>query len=144
MARTHHHIGQSLVEFALILPLFVLLVIGIFDIGRAFFAYIAISNAAREGARLYTFWPDKTNRANIEAAVYNEIGNNTVVDPAKIDPNIKIQCGDPLVNLPAATTEFCDSEEPIQVTVTYTHDLILSFFFPGPLTLVRSAEMMVP
>ena len=43
--------GQSLVEFALVLPLFVLLLFGILDFGRAVLAYNSISNAAREGAR---------------------------------------------------------------------------------------------
>src|ERR671918_2617172 len=43
--------GQTLVEFALIIPLFVLLLFGILDFGRAVLAYNSISNAAREGAR---------------------------------------------------------------------------------------------
>ena len=141
--RFRHQSGQSLVEFALILPLFVLLIIGIFDIGRAFFAYIEITNAAREGARLYTFWPDKTTVANIDATVNNEIGNNNLVNSKNIE-TIEIQCGDPLTNMPPETINYCPSEEPIIVTVTCTHDLILSFFFSEPLTLVRSAEMMVP
>ena len=51
--------GESLVEFALVLPLFVLLIVGVFDLGRAFFAFIAISNAAREGTRVVQFWPAK-------------------------------------------------------------------------------------
>jgi hypothetical protein len=137
------HPGQSLVEFALILPLFVLIIVGVFDIGRAFFAYIAISNAAREGARIYTFWPDKTTLANMEAAIDSEIGTNSIVDTDNIE-DIKIQCGDPLTDLPAGTLDYCPSEEPIQVTITYTHEIILSFFFSEPITLVRSAEMMVP
>lgn len=41
-----------MVEFALILPLFVLLLLGIFDLGRAVFAYNTINNAAREAGRL--------------------------------------------------------------------------------------------
>jgi Flp pilus assembly protein TadG len=44
--------GQSLVEFALILPIFVLVLVGVFDLGRAVFAFNTISQAAREGARL--------------------------------------------------------------------------------------------
>jgi Flp pilus assembly protein TadG len=44
--------GQSLVEFALIAPLFLLLVFGIVDFGIAFYSWITITNAAREGARL--------------------------------------------------------------------------------------------
>lgn len=44
--------GQSLVEFALIFPILILLLVAIFDLGRAVFAYNSITNAAREGARL--------------------------------------------------------------------------------------------
>jgi Flp pilus assembly protein TadG len=43
--------GQALVEFALILPVFVLLLVGLFDGGRAIYAASAVNNAAREGAR---------------------------------------------------------------------------------------------
>jgi len=43
--------GQTLVEFALILPVFVLILVGIVDLGRAVYAYHTINNAAREGAR---------------------------------------------------------------------------------------------
>ena len=43
--------GQSLIEFALVLPLLLLLVMGIFDLGRGIYYYSAIHNAAREGAR---------------------------------------------------------------------------------------------
>lgn len=44
--------GQSLVEFALIIPLFLLLLVSIFDLGRAVFAYNTLTNAAREGVRM--------------------------------------------------------------------------------------------
>ncbi len=44
--------GQALIEFALILPLLILLLLGIFDFGRAVYAYNTVNNAAREGARL--------------------------------------------------------------------------------------------
>jgi Flp pilus assembly protein TadG len=43
--------GQSLVEFALILPVLLLIVVALFDLGRGVFIYGAISNAAREGGR---------------------------------------------------------------------------------------------
>ena len=39
-------------EFALILPIFVLLLVGLFDVGRLVFAYSTVNNAAREGGRL--------------------------------------------------------------------------------------------
>ena len=44
--------GQALVEFALVIPIFLLLLVAIFDLGRAVFAYNTLTNAAREGARL--------------------------------------------------------------------------------------------
>lgn len=44
--------GQALAEFALILPIFLLILFAIFDIGRAVFIYNGLTNAAREGARL--------------------------------------------------------------------------------------------
>jgi Flp pilus assembly protein TadG len=44
--------GQALVEFALVFPIAILLLMAVFDIGRAVFAYNGLTNAAREGARL--------------------------------------------------------------------------------------------
>ena len=43
--------GQELVEFALILPLLLLLFFGIIEVGRLMLSYNTIANAAREGAR---------------------------------------------------------------------------------------------
>jgi hypothetical protein len=44
--------GQALAEFALVFPIAMLLLIAVFDVGRAVFAYNGLTNAAREGARL--------------------------------------------------------------------------------------------
>ncbi len=43
--------GQTMVEFALILPVLLLVVLGLIEFGRAFFYYTMVSNAAREGTR---------------------------------------------------------------------------------------------
>src|SRR3954451_24324647 len=43
--------GASAVEFALILPLFLLLVLGMIDFGRAYNMQLALTEAAREGVR---------------------------------------------------------------------------------------------
>jgi Flp pilus assembly protein TadG len=45
--------GQSLVELALAVPLLLLIMLGTIDIGRAFFDYVDMRNAAREGASYY-------------------------------------------------------------------------------------------
>lgn len=44
--------GQSLAEFALLLPVLLLVLMGLFDFGRAVFAYNSVSEAARNGARV--------------------------------------------------------------------------------------------
>lgn len=43
--------GQDLVEYALILPLFLFLALMFIELSVLFFSYVTISNAAREGAR---------------------------------------------------------------------------------------------
>ena len=43
--------GQSLVEYALVLPLLLLLIFGIVDFGRYFHAYLTVDHAGREAAR---------------------------------------------------------------------------------------------
>jgi Flp pilus assembly protein TadG len=43
--------GQALVEFAIILPVMLLMFMGVWDLGRGIFAYNEVSNAAREAAR---------------------------------------------------------------------------------------------
>jgi Flp pilus assembly protein TadG len=45
-------LGQALVEFALVIPIFLLVFVSLFDIGSAVFTYNSLTNAAREGARL--------------------------------------------------------------------------------------------
>ncbi len=44
--------GQSLVEFALLLPIFLVLVLAVADFGWALRSFITATNSAREGARL--------------------------------------------------------------------------------------------
>jgi hypothetical protein len=136
--------GQSLVEFALLLPLLVLVIFGVLELGRVFFAYIAITNAAREGARVFTFWPNFTTIDNIETAVYNEVGDVPLVDVGRIS-SIIIQCGNAYDAVPSdIPLANCPKFEPIRVTVTYNYDLIFRFIFPESITLRRSAEMLVP
>ncbi len=43
--------GQALVEFALAVAVFMLLVLGTFDLARAYLGYTVVANAAREACR---------------------------------------------------------------------------------------------
>ncbi|RLD07303.1 MAG: hypothetical protein DRI65_04930 [Chloroflexota bacterium] len=72
--------GQSLVEFALVLVFLLTLLAGIFDLGRAFFAYIIIRDAAQEGAVFGSIAP-KSDLVGFEAAVINRV-EAAFLDPA--------------------------------------------------------------
>lgn len=67
--------GQSMAEMSLVLPLFLLLVFGIVEIGRAFAARQALTSAAREGARILVlpFGPGLpyTTEGAVQAAALN-------------------------------------------------------------------------
>lgn len=52
MTATQQARGQAMVEFALVVSVFILVLVGLFDIGRAVFAYHTVNNAAREAGRL--------------------------------------------------------------------------------------------
>jgi len=51
-ARWRSEHGGELIEFAIVAPLLILLLAGIFDFGMMFRTYEAVTNAAREGARV--------------------------------------------------------------------------------------------
>ena len=62
--------GQALAEFALVLPLVLLFIAGIIEMGRAWNIKQAVTDAAREGAR-YTVVkdPDITSLTQVQAKV---------------------------------------------------------------------------
>lgn len=68
--------GQTLVEFALVIPLVLLLFMGVFDFGRAFFAYNNVSNAAREGSRTAIVNQNVTDITNRAADQATSLGLN--------------------------------------------------------------------
>jgi PKD repeat protein len=59
--------GQALVEFALVLPVFVLLVVMAVDFGRLYYSHIQITNAAREGANYGAQHPAETAKITARA-----------------------------------------------------------------------------
>ena len=59
--------GAAMIEFALLLPLLVMLVFGIITFGRAYFAKVELASAVREGARAAAL--GKTNGDAVGATV---------------------------------------------------------------------------
>ncbi len=102
--------GQSLVEFALIIPLFLLLMFAIVDFGMGFYSWITVTNAAREGARIGAVGADSAtitqrvkdtagslNGTNLTIAVVNAQG--TSGSTVGVTVNYKYQLITPLSSL---------------------------------------------
>lgn len=83
------HSGQSMVEFAVLAPIFFLLLLGTIDLGRAVYIYNTISDAAREGTRAAIPFdnPLPTN-AQVVAAVQSKLGGGFTLsqDPCSGGP----------------------------------------------------------
>ena len=61
--------SQSMVEFVLVVPIFLVLVFGIIDFGRAFYTVHDLAAATREGARYAAVLDDPAGRADEVRAV---------------------------------------------------------------------------
>ncbi len=141
-----HADGQSMVEFALVLPLLVLIMAGIFDLGRAFFASITITNAARVGARYGTLHLNDS-QGTCDSTKFEATSSGIIIDYSNITITCSttITCAAPVPG-PMTTTAGCTSSNPITVTVNYLYDdMILKFFFPGEgIPMHRQEVMLVP
>lgn len=71
MCYKKHENGQSLVEFALILPILLLLLMGLIQFGFIFNGQIILTSAVREGARLAVI--DKNNDDKVKDRVLKEV-----------------------------------------------------------------------
>lgn len=89
--------GQSLVEFTLLLPVLMIVLLGLLDLGRAYYAYVAITDAAGEGAAYGARHPDDTSEIKRRAS----------------------EATKGLVELTTADVDVSASTGAITVTVTY-------------------------
>ncbi len=138
-----NHRGQSLVEFALLLPLLLVLIVSTIELGRLFFTKIVITNAAREGAYYLTmnpsdYDPGTGNAPNAAFAAQRDASNSGVSD---------------ITVTFTPTTSVAPGEESVMVTVeTQVDDLLLLGFLgelfsinvvnQGAFSLSSSVEMM--
>ncbi len=77
--------GAVLIEFALTLPLLLLLVVGIFDFGFAFQQYEVVTNAAREGARMAVLPGYTTGDVEARVNAYLQAGGITGAAPPTVE-----------------------------------------------------------
>jgi len=111
-SRFNLHTGQAVVELALLLPVLILILVGILDLGRIYGAQVTITNAAREGARYGAIYPTASaiqTRAAQEAAAGGITGVTTNISPT----------------LPVG------SGTPIAVTVQYNFPMLTTNIFAG-------------
>jgi len=123
--------GQSLVETAIVLPILLLLVAAVVDFGRAFDAYIVLTNAAREGARFGSVNPELSETGVKDLVVADVLGSGT---------NITQMTGFTTDNVTVEGQ--APGSEVVKVTVTYQFDL----WFGGiigisDVTLTKASEM---
>lgn len=135
--------GQGLLEFALILPILLLIAVGLLDLGRVFFASIIISNASREGARFLSLHPND-NVADVYGNTFAGTKQTAIAEVQ--DSFINLSPADVQVTYCLDSDGFpgCDSGYPVIVRVDYDFELIIGWIFPSPLTLTRFTQMMVP
>ncbi len=118
--------GQSLLEFAITLPLLLLLAVGTIEFGRAFYQYNTLSKAVREAARYMASKPynstERTNAARI--AVYGNVtGTGTPILPGLTTSKI-------VVTPRAGGTSETDPPHWVKVAVTnYTFQSMVPRWF---------------
>jgi Flp pilus assembly protein TadG len=128
--------GQSLVETALIVPVLLLIFMGLFDFGRAIFAYNSVSEAARNGARV-------------------AIVNQTPADICRVAAERATGLGMPTTCAPNVTAvgvwhvDFCTTSMEINcaqsVRVNYQFQAITPLIgaFIGPIALTSTSQVNV-
>jgi Flp pilus assembly protein TadG len=124
--RVRNEKGQSFVEFALVLPFLVFLLLGIIQFGRAWHNYITITDAARVGARAGAV--SRTTACTTATTKINSLG----VIPA----GSSVSCTTPggLV-----------TGQPLNIQITYSFSIGLPGYFGVPalnrtFTLVSTAQ----
>ena len=127
--------AQALVEFALVLPILLLLILGVMDFGRLFYTKMVLTNAAREGANYLAYFPEDANNGYV-------LTFETIDDEAN-SSNVEV------VEADVTYTDCCTRGEPVEVTITKTMDLVFDNILQtfgllgGPVQLSSTVKMMV-
>lgn len=131
--------GQGLIEFALALPVLLLLVIGVLDFGMAFFVKVQLENSAREGANYMVFHhtdDDKFDKSKSSVQLEGQNGG-IVINSA----DITVTC---LKSDDVTVDSNCSSGSIAAVTARYTMPLAFDFLRNGSLRLTGDARMLIP
>ena len=120
--------GQAMAEFALILPLLLILLLGIIQFGFLFATHLGMINGTREGVRYGATYPttDGTTDGAVEDQLWNFGANTGALSQAP---------GFSEGSLVSRTVDYCRYQTPnmptpywhvrLNATVTYNHPLFL-------------------
>jgi Flp pilus assembly protein TadG len=142
--------GAALVEFALALPLLLVVLAGIVDFGMTFQRYELLANAAREGARMATLpgYDQNSVDARVRAYVANGLGTTTATLGA-VMPAGSVVLTNAVLSVPIAGGT--KDMQMANVTVFYQHQFLLlgpvlsliNKSWGGSITLTAQSQMRV-
>lgn len=93
MRRIHAEDGAAAVEFALVLPVLILLVFGIMEFGLVFNRWLSVTHAAREGVRTYSLTGDAAEGAAAgEASAPDLVGEISCTGSAPSVSQVRMDC----------------------------------------------------
>lgn len=133
--------GEAIVEFALLAPLLILLLMALVDFGRVFDAWLISTNAAREGARYGAVY---ASQDYITAADVRTLSTQKAFDylTSGLDgrTDVTFAMGDIAVALPSKTPG-----EPVTVSVTVRVEILFlpAMFLPNPTGVQGQATMRI-
>jgi Flp pilus assembly protein TadG len=88
--------GQTLVEFALVLPILALLLFGVIQFGIVFNNYLTLTDAVRAGARKAAVSRQAADPAGNATQAVVDSGADIKIDPNKVTVTSDWQPGDPV------------------------------------------------
>jgi Flp pilus assembly protein TadG len=125
--------GTAVVEFAIILPAFLLILLGVIDFGKVLYYWQSSSQAAATGARaaVVDHWPGDDSGTPLQQWVRNQLKTQELYDDANV-----------CVEFPDGATSPGNRLE-VKVQVPYSLPLISALAARGPMLVRGSASMRI-
>jgi Flp pilus assembly protein TadG len=133
--------GQALVEFALVIPVFLLVLCGILDFGLMLYSRMTVINASREGARISVTAADHTTIPSLATGMVlsNAFGLNTAA--------LSTATSCVAIKTPGScnwsTKTASQSGDAVSVTVTYTYQTFFPLFFGSTFPMSSTVQMVL-
>lgn len=124
--------GQSLVEFAVTLPVFLLLLAGIVDFGMGLYSQMTIINAAREGARLGIVELGVASTPAMVATAKDNVRDRVEAMASGLDVVVDVTC-----------VPTCVGGNPVIVQVDHQYRMLWPLAFGNSLHLSSTVQMRI-